>query len=625
MPVFQLILTSDTINQGREKINVAFSATTGLWSGSTGFQSLIHNNGTGNIASGDYAISTGSGSTASGDFSFAQGIENLASGIASHAEGFQTSALGFFSHAEGGNTIASGNFSHVQGVLTTASGNFSHAEGVSTSASGFSSHAEGSDTTALGYASHAEGERTEANGIASHAQGLNTIADGDYSFAGGKGRIVFPNFEPILAEGETSFAFYHQDAATFPNFGARADYSVILGGKNHFIASSDSSVILGGEENIINSTLSLNSIIGGFGNIVEDQSAASTILGGALNIITAANFYSSIISSSNTSIGSNGGTIVGLNSAISAIGCLIPNGRSNNIISGRGALTRIFTGNTGGYFTMGHASGGFLVPPTPNTSNNTLSIEISTGRIRTTGALFPGTGADYAEYFEWLDRNPNNEDRVGYFVSLSGEVIEKGNYSVIGIVSSNPAVIGDASSLHWNEMWLKDEFGRNEILEHFECMSSSTGNTFIEMSQKEIYLVKYEMLLKLFEKKVISIELEENVDIYFSELPNIRNFNGTLYTGDTSAFTLIRYGKNYIPNPRFEIDSEYTPREERPEWSPIGLLGKLHVRTAESITGSTISANSDGMAVNGSDYHVLKQVMDFNEDKGYGVVQILFK
>lgn len=92
MPVFQLILTSDTINQGREKINVAFSATTGLWSGSTGFQSLIHNNGTGNIASGDYAISTGSGNTASGDVSFTQGIGNLASGDYSFAGGFNTIA-----------------------------------------------------------------------------------------------------------------------------------------------------------------------------------------------------------------------------------------------------------------------------------------------------------------------------------------------------------------------------------------------------------------------------------------------------------------------------------------------------------------------------------------------------
>lgn len=26
--------------------------------------------------------------------------------------------------------------------------------------------------------------------------------------------------------------------------------------------------------------------------------------------------------------------------------------------------------------------------------------------------------ADYAEYFEWADGNPNNEDRTGYFVKL---------------------------------------------------------------------------------------------------------------------------------------------------------------------------------------------------------------
>lgn len=79
MPGFQLILSSDTINEGRIKINDAFSATTGLWSGSTGSQSLIHNNGTGNIAASDYSISVGSNNTAAGMNSFVGGFHNVAS------------------------------------------------------------------------------------------------------------------------------------------------------------------------------------------------------------------------------------------------------------------------------------------------------------------------------------------------------------------------------------------------------------------------------------------------------------------------------------------------------------------------------------------------------------------
>ena len=76
-------------------------------------------------------------------------------------------------------------------------------------------------------------------------------------------------------------------------------------------------------------------------------------------------------------------------------------------------------------------------------------------------------------------------------------------------------------------------------------------------------------------------------------------------------------------NPDFDINSSYEPRSSRKEWSPIGMLGKLHVRTSEQITGSTISADHNGMAINGNDYHVLENKKPY--DGNYGVVKILFK
>ena len=53
------------------------------------------------------------------------------------------------------------------------------------------------------------------------------------------------------------------------------------------------------------------------------------------------------------------------------------------------------------------------------------------------------------------------------------------------------------------------------------------------------------------------------------------------------------------------------------------MLGKLNVRTSEQITGTTISADSNGMAINGNDYHVLENKKNY--DGNYGVVKILFK
>jgi hypothetical protein len=63
-----------------------------------------------------------------------------------------------------------------------------------------------------------------------------------------------------------------------------------------------------------------------------------------------------------------------------------------------------------------------------------------------------GGGADYAEYFEWLDGNPDNEDRRGYSVSLVGnkiKIAEKGD-NIIGVISSNPSIVGDAAWNKWS-------------------------------------------------------------------------------------------------------------------------------------------------------------------------------
>ena len=70
-------------------------------------------------------------------------------------------------------------------------------------------------------------------------------------------------------------------------------------------------------------------------------------------------------------------------------------------------------------------------------------------------------GADYAEYFEWVDGNPDNEDRRGYSVSLVGKkikIVEEGEYP-IGVISGNPSIIGDAGWNSWNSKYLVDDFG----------------------------------------------------------------------------------------------------------------------------------------------------------------------
>ena len=137
-------------------------------------------------------------------------------------------------------------------------------------------------------------------------------------------------------------------------------------------------------------------------------------------------------------------------------------------------------------------------------------------RLRGDGEAFAdgswtGGGADYAEYFEWSDSNPDAEDRRGISVVLDGNKIREAQAGEdpIGVISGNPSVVGDAAWNKWSGKYLRDEFG-----------------TYI---------------------------LDEN--------------------GDRQL------------NPAYDPDVEYIPREERPEWDCVGLMGKLRIRKGQ-ITGS---------------------------------------
>lgn len=81
------------------------------------------------------------------------------------------------------------------------------------------------------------------------------------------------------------------------------------------------------------------------------------------------------------------------------------------------------------------------------------------------GGGYNTSGADYAEMFEWVDGNPNAEDRVGRLVYLDGDKATLvANGAPIGVVSATASVIGN----NWSEQWvgriLRDDYGR-EVLD----------------------------------------------------------------------------------------------------------------------------------------------------------------
>ncbi len=92
-------------------------------------------------------------------------------------------------------------------------------------------------------------------------------------------------------------------------------------------------------------------------------------------------------------------------------------------------------------------------------SGNKFAID-SAGNVYAAGG-YNSMGADYAEFFEWADGNPDGEDRRGMLVSLDGDKIKPADGNgFFGVISASPSVVGNSASLHWHGKYMTDSFGR---------------------------------------------------------------------------------------------------------------------------------------------------------------------
>lgn len=179
--------------------------------------------------------------------------------------------------------------------------------------------------------------------------------------------------------------------------------------------------------------------------------------------------------------------------------------------------------------------------------SNGLTVDL-TGNLAIAGTM-SSAGADYAEFFEWKDGNPEAEDRVGYIVSLDGDKIilaNEGDY-ILGVVSGTATVLGDNPEWNWAKRWVTDDFGRIQ-----------------------------------YEDKVIHHEAENGRPAWDEPV------------------------REPIINPDYDPEQEYTKRADRPEWSAVGMMGKLYVRDdgtcqvngyAKPINGVATASTSGTMRV----------------------------
>jgi hypothetical protein len=461
----------------------------------------------GNIttAQGNYSHAEGYGTTAQGQYSHTEGRATRTNGYYSHAEGYNSVTggdatannltegtvltSGAYAHAEGNATMAKGVSAHSEGTKTFASGDASHAEGSGSIGIGLASHAEGSITTTQGYASHSEGEFTTAQGKASHAEGRGTIttnesehAEGKYnkSTTGNPGTIssigigtsaVRKNAFEVLNNGDTfihgvggydgtnittkntkgerlpasiqevlpkynkekrSICFHYNESDGSYNQ-ADADYSFVTGYNNkaHF------------QQDMLQAG---NSFIGGDSNNAYHQ---NTLVFGKKLFTQWANTF--VLGKYNGTVSNHDGwgdTVLGI------VGDGYEDSEGN--VTGRNVLLL-----QGGGDPALHCRGGF--------KNNASWVN------------------DFGEYFEWLDGNPDNEDRIGYMVQLNGDKIELATSleKCIGVISGTTGFIGGVCAFEWHNKFLHDKWGREIIGEDGNPVINPDYNPDLEYIPRE--------------------------------------------------------------------------------------------------------------------------------------------
>lgn len=190
----------------------------------------------------------------------------------------------------------------------------------------------------------------------------------------------------------------------------------------------------------------------------------------------------------------------------------------------------------GGSGALGGTMGDAFIIGNGNTTDRSNAFRVTYDGKAYGLSAYGSSGADYAELFEWKDGNPDNEDRRGMFVTLDGEKIRLATADddyILGVVSANPCIEGDVYSDDWQGKYLTDVFGQR-------------------LTQTVHIPARYE------EQEVTDPE-----------------------TGETTTESVLIENEHdavqWVLNPDYDPEQEYVSREDRKEWSAIGLMGKLVV------------------------------------------------
>ena len=456
--------------------------------------------------------------------------------LVSHAEGNGTCARGDYSHSEGTGTTAYAGYTHAEGRGTSAGSSGSHAEGYNTRTSNLYSHAEGFGTTASGSSAHAEGYNTGASSTAAHAEGYSTKASADYSHAEGYATKT-------ISPGSYSHA---EGFATTANGGCshtEGRETIVTNGASYSHAEGYKTSVSSSYSHAEGSKTLAN---GGYSHAEGAETTADGDYSHTEGYRTLATRIATHSEGAYTTASNAYSKSLGHYSAAMTTGGAISNTTGTALVIGNGTYSTALS--------------------------NAFSVQFD-GTVKAASTITASTTADYAEYFEWADENPNNEDRVGYFVAFSSDnKIKIGSTLdeyILGVSSGEPFVLGNGDCDVWNGMVLRDEFRR----------------------------IIYEPAPKLDD--------EEN--------PMYDDQGNPIYEGTRPKI-----------NPKYDPTIPYINRADRPEWQAVGMLGVLAVRDNGLCSVNsycTVAADGTAKPYTNADIHKYRVIHRNSND----VIEIVFR
>lgn len=484
----------------------------------------------------------------------------------------KSGAIGDGSHREGCNTLALGNYSHAEGYYTDAYGDYSHANGYKTKAEGEGSHSEGS-SSAIFYIklrrSTSDTYEFSSYQVLSYIIEPNNtvlISNTDEEIL-----ITSVNYDnatltlekPLSDVTTDEYSYYRLKLKT----NALGDYSHTEGYRTYTHNDINNDSLYGYQHAEGCNTVAIHK-----GSHSEGSETAA--------IGSCSHAEGSMTESIGDYSHAEGYSNIAGGKYSHAEGCQTIAYADHSHAEGFRTTTHAKYSHTEGlgtnaYKTYQHVEGkhnienneeeisyAHIIGNGASTSSRSNAHTLDWNGNATFAGSVTGSGADYAEYFEWFDGNPNNEDRIGLIVTLDGEKIRLANSEddILGVVSGTAMVVGDNVEWEWKDKYLRDDYGRviTEMVEEFE------------------YVINHE-------------------------------------TNETEKISTGFFPHKKL-NPNYDSSQKYKRRSDRPEWSTVGLIGKLHVTDdGTCVVGKYATVGNNGVATKSetkTNMKVMKRISD---------------